>query len=128
MRRRPRVPKCAWDEFIPGRPVQVVRPGNGDTLPPPKRTVRAALDHASSSPLTSSALRVPVAATAQTAGRLVGLGYEVVVESGAGEAASFTDEAYAAAGAVPAAPSGSGKTPTKTAQSRPGTGCSSPHG
>lgn len=40
-----------------------------------------------------------VAGTPATVKQLVGLGYEVVVESGAGEAASFTDEAYAAAGA-----------------------------
>lgn len=40
-----------------------------------------------------------VAATPETVGRLIGLGYAVVIESGAGEAASFTDEAYAAAGA-----------------------------
>ncbi|WP_447644822.1 Re/Si-specific NAD(P)(+) transhydrogenase subunit alpha [Nocardioides zeae] len=40
-----------------------------------------------------------VAGTPATVKQLVGLGYEVVVESGAGEAASFTDAAYAAAGA-----------------------------
>jgi NAD(P) transhydrogenase alpha subunit len=40
-----------------------------------------------------------VAATPITVTQLVGLGYEVVVESGAGGASSFTDEAYAAAGA-----------------------------
>jgi NAD(P) transhydrogenase subunit alpha len=32
-------------------------------------------------------------------GQLVGLGYDVVIESGAGELATFTDDAYAAAGA-----------------------------
>jgi NAD(P) transhydrogenase subunit alpha len=31
---------------------------------------------------------------------LLGLGYEVVVEKGAGESASFPDDAYAAAGAL----------------------------
>jgi NAD(P) transhydrogenase subunit alpha len=41
-----------------------------------------------------------VAATPETVGKLIGLGYDVVVESGAGEAASFTDEAYVAAGAT----------------------------
>ena len=41
-----------------------------------------------------------VAATPETVGKLVGLGYEVVVESGAGEKASFVDEAYVAAGAT----------------------------
>ena len=40
-----------------------------------------------------------VAATPKTVGQLVGLGYDVVVEAGAGAAASFSDEAYAAAGA-----------------------------
>ena len=40
-----------------------------------------------------------VAATPKTVGQLVGLGYNVVVEAGAGAAASFSDEAYAAAGA-----------------------------
>ncbi|WP_110180707.1 Re/Si-specific NAD(P)(+) transhydrogenase subunit alpha [Nocardioides solisilvae] len=39
-----------------------------------------------------------VAATAKTAEQLVGLGYEVVVESGAGQAADLRDETYAEAG------------------------------
>jgi H+-translocating NAD(P) transhydrogenase subunit alpha len=41
-----------------------------------------------------------VAATPVTVGQLLELGYEVVVEKGAGESASFRDEAYEAAGAV----------------------------
>jgi NAD(P) transhydrogenase subunit alpha len=41
-----------------------------------------------------------VAATPVTVGQLLQLGYEVVVEKGAGESASFRDEAYAAAGAL----------------------------
>ena len=41
-----------------------------------------------------------VAATPKTVEQLCGLGYEVVVETGAGAEASFTDEAYAAAGAI----------------------------
>ena len=41
-----------------------------------------------------------VAATPETVGKLIGLGYQVVVESGAGAKASFTDEAYAEAGAT----------------------------
>jgi len=41
-----------------------------------------------------------VAATPATVGQLIGLGYEVVAEAGAGDAASFTDEAYAEAGAT----------------------------
>ncbi|MDO8106819.1 Re/Si-specific NAD(P)(+) transhydrogenase subunit alpha [Isoptericola sp. b441] len=40
-----------------------------------------------------------VAATPKTVGQLVGLGYEVAVESGAGVSATFSDEAYAEAGA-----------------------------
>jgi len=40
-----------------------------------------------------------VAATPTTVKQLVGLGYDVLVESGAGTAASFTDDAYAESGA-----------------------------
>jgi NAD(P) transhydrogenase subunit alpha len=40
-----------------------------------------------------------VAGTPATVGQLIKLGYDVVVEAGAGEAASFTDEAYVEAGA-----------------------------
>jgi NAD(P) transhydrogenase subunit alpha len=40
-----------------------------------------------------------VAATPTTVGQLVKLGYDVVIESGAGEHSSFADEAYAEAGA-----------------------------
>ncbi|WP_455834229.1 Re/Si-specific NAD(P)(+) transhydrogenase subunit alpha [Pseudarthrobacter siccitolerans] len=41
-----------------------------------------------------------VAATPTTVKQLLGLGYEVVVEKGAGESASFRDDAYVAAGAL----------------------------
>ena len=41
-----------------------------------------------------------VAATPKTVGQLVALGYDVALERGAGARASFTDEAYAAAGAA----------------------------
>ena len=41
-----------------------------------------------------------VAATPKTVGQLIGLGYDVAIERGAGARASFSDEAYAAAGAV----------------------------
>ncbi|KKF00731.1 Re/Si-specific NAD(P)(+) transhydrogenase subunit alpha [Mycolicibacterium obuense] len=41
-----------------------------------------------------------VAATPQTVGQLLKLGYEVAVESGAGAAASFSDAAYTEAGAT----------------------------
>ena len=41
-----------------------------------------------------------VSATPATVKQLIALGYEVVVQSGAGSAASFTDEAYADAGAT----------------------------
>jgi NAD(P) transhydrogenase subunit alpha len=40
-----------------------------------------------------------VAATPTTVAQLIGLGYEVVVAAGAGELSTFTDEAYAGAGA-----------------------------
>jgi H+-translocating NAD(P) transhydrogenase subunit alpha len=40
-----------------------------------------------------------VAATPQTVGQIIKLGYEVVVETGAGAASSFSDAAYVAAGA-----------------------------
>ncbi|HEY9263508.1 MAG TPA: NAD(P)(+) transhydrogenase (Re/Si-specific) subunit alpha, partial [Mycobacterium sp.] len=40
-----------------------------------------------------------VAATPQTVGQLIKLGYEVVVEAGAGTAASFSDAAFTEAGA-----------------------------
>jgi NAD(P) transhydrogenase subunit alpha len=40
-----------------------------------------------------------VAATPATVGQLIKLGYDVVIESGAGEHSSFSDEAYAEAGA-----------------------------
>ncbi len=46
-----------------------------------------------------SARETRVAATPATVRQLIGLGYEVVVESGAGVRASFTDDAYADAGA-----------------------------
>ncbi|WP_353815038.1 Re/Si-specific NAD(P)(+) transhydrogenase subunit alpha [Agromyces sp. SYSU T00266] len=42
-----------------------------------------------------------VAATPATVKQLIGLGYEVVVEAGAGERSSFPDDAYVAAGAGP---------------------------
>ncbi len=41
-----------------------------------------------------------VAATPKTAAKLISLGYEVIVESGAGAAAKFPDEAYQQAGAT----------------------------
>ncbi len=50
-------------------------------------------------PRETRARETRVAATPKTVGQLLALGHEVVVESGAGAAASFADEAYAAAGA-----------------------------
>jgi proton-translocating NAD(P)+ transhydrogenase subunit alpha len=47
----------------------------------------------------SSAGETRVSATPSTVEKLLKLGYDVVVESGAGEASSFQDEAYAEAGA-----------------------------
>ncbi|MDT4973166.1 MAG: H+-translocating transhydrogenase subunit alpha, partial [Pseudonocardiales bacterium] len=51
-------------------------------------------------PRESSPGETRVAATPATVAQLRGLGYDVVVESGAGVKASFTDEAYAAAEAT----------------------------
>jgi NAD(P) transhydrogenase subunit alpha len=48
-------------------------------------------------PCESTARETRVAATPATVAKLVALGYEAVVESGAGEASSFPDDAYAAA-------------------------------
>ena len=48
-----------------------------------------------------------VAATPESVAKLRELGYEVVLEAGAGHAAGFADEAYVAAGATVGAPWGS---------------------
>ena len=45
-----------------------------------------------------------VALVPETVGKLAAAGFEVVVEPGAGEAASFPDETYAAAGATLGSP------------------------
>ncbi|GAB2765759.1 Re/Si-specific NAD(P)(+) transhydrogenase subunit alpha [Terrabacter koreensis] len=50
-------------------------------------------------PRETRARETRVAATPKTVEALVGLGYDVAVETGAGDRASFSDEAYAAAGA-----------------------------
>ncbi|MCV7172823.1 Re/Si-specific NAD(P)(+) transhydrogenase subunit alpha [Mycobacterium manitobense] len=50
-------------------------------------------------PRESHAGETRVAGTPQTVGALIKLGYSVVVESGAGDASSFSDEAYVDAGA-----------------------------
>ncbi len=50
-------------------------------------------------PRESHAGETRVAATPQTVGQLLKLGYSVVVESGAGAASSFADSAYVEAGA-----------------------------
>ncbi len=50
-------------------------------------------------PRETRARETRVAATPKTVGQLVGLGYVVVVERGAGVLASFSDDAYAEAGA-----------------------------
>ena len=51
-------------------------------------------------PRETKARETRVAATPTTVTKLVALGYDVVVETGAGAASSFPDEAYAAAGAT----------------------------
>jgi NAD(P) transhydrogenase subunit alpha len=50
-------------------------------------------------PRETRARETRVAATPATVGKLLALGYDVVIEAGAGAAASFLDEAYAVAGA-----------------------------
>jgi NAD(P) transhydrogenase subunit alpha len=50
-------------------------------------------------PRESHAGETRVAATPQTVGALLTLGYSVVVEPGAGDASSFSDAAYLQAGA-----------------------------
>jgi NAD(P) transhydrogenase subunit alpha len=55
-------------------------------------------------PRESHAGETRVAATPQTVGQLLKLGYSVVVESGAGEASSFSDAAYVEAGASVGSP------------------------
>jgi NAD(P) transhydrogenase subunit alpha len=50
-------------------------------------------------PRETKARETRVAATPATVAKLLALGYEVVVEAGAGEASSFPDEAFEAAGA-----------------------------
>jgi H+-translocating NAD(P) transhydrogenase subunit alpha len=51
-------------------------------------------------PAESRSAETRVAATPTTAATLVALGYEVLLEAGAGQASSFPDEAYARAGAA----------------------------
>ena len=51
-------------------------------------------------PRETTARETRVAATPTTVAQLVQLGYEVVVETGAGAGSSFPDDAYAAAGAT----------------------------
>ena len=51
-------------------------------------------------PRETKARETRVAATPETVAKLVGLGYDVVVETGAGAGSSCPDEAYAAAGAA----------------------------
>src|SRR3954468_14503408 len=51
-------------------------------------------------PQETGARETRVAATPATVGKLLALGYDVVIETGAGAAASFQDDAYAAAGAT----------------------------
>ncbi|HEY0507981.1 MAG TPA: NAD(P)(+) transhydrogenase (Re/Si-specific) subunit alpha, partial [Blastococcus sp.] len=51
-------------------------------------------------PRETKARETRVAATPTTVTKLVALGYDVVVETGAGAASSFPDEAYAASGAT----------------------------
>src|SRR5215213_1097345 len=51
-------------------------------------------------PRETKARETRVAATPATVTKLLALGYQVLVEAGAGQGSSFPDEAYAEAGAV----------------------------
>ena len=58
-----------------------------------------------------------VATSPEVVTKLIGLGFAVTVESGAGDAASFYDGAYAAAGAkIAAPPPKSGRAPTSSSR------------
>jgi NAD(P) transhydrogenase subunit alpha len=69
----------------------------GQATMPPRRRMERQLRIGV--PRETRARETRVAATPATATKLVALGYEVVVETGAGAASSFPDDAYAAAGA-----------------------------
>ena len=75
-------------------------------------------------PRESHAGETRVAATPQTVGQLIKLGYSVVVESGAGDASSFSDAAYVEAGAEIGGRSGP---PTSCSRSTPRPTSRSPH-
>src|SRR3954453_6547007 len=70
----------------------------GQATPPPRRRMERQLRIGV--PRETRARETRVAATPTTVSKLLALGYEVVVEAGAGTAASFLDDAYAAAGAT----------------------------
>ncbi|MEV7807999.1 Re/Si-specific NAD(P)(+) transhydrogenase subunit alpha [Microbispora sp. NPDC088329] len=89
---------------VPPRPTSERRPAAnaGSPTPTARPTERIVMSH-SAQRLGVVAETAPgetrVAATPATAAQLVSLGYEVIVESGAGGRSGFTDDAYAAAGA-----------------------------
>ena len=57
-----------------------------------------------------------VATSPEAVAKLIGLGFAVAVESGAGDGASFYDESFSAAGAVFSAPPISGRHPTSSSR------------
>src|SRR6476620_10721874 len=75
----------------------------GPATTPPRRRMERQLRIGV--PRETRARETRVAATPATVGKLLALGYEVVVETGAGEASSFPDAAFESAGAgvLPAA-------------------------
>ena len=74
------------------------RPGHpGQATTPARRALERPLRIGV--PRESRARETRVAATPATVTQLVALGYDVVVETGAGEGSSFPDDAYTAAGA-----------------------------
>ena len=82
----------------PGSPCTANDSHRGRATKPPRRRMERPLRIGV--PRETSARETRVAATPATVAKLLALGYDVVVETGAGEASSFPDEAYAGAGAT----------------------------
>ena len=80
--------------YAPGPDGSPVPAGSPDITAPEQAGVRIGI------PRESRPGETLVAATAKSVEQLIKLGYDVVVESGAGEAANQPDEAFAAAGAT----------------------------
>src|SRR4051794_369772 len=82
-----------------GRPVDAARwrdPNRDHAQPPADERVNMMIGVRAE----SGSRETRVAATPATVTKLVTLGYDVLVEAGAGQGSSFPDEAYVAAGAA----------------------------